>query len=726
VKFLKFFLKFLLTVALGGAALAGSLTLLGPASQPLTHATTPIGKLELTINAPPARSLIYDRNGSLVSTLATEDRSPVRLRDIPQVLINAVISIEDRKFYEHHGVDWSGTTRALFKNVDAGGISQGGSTITQQLVKNTFSVGRKRDLTTKAREAVLAINLEKQLSKNQILVDYLNLVYFGNGAYGVQAAAERYFPLTPLQKLDLPQAALLAGLIQSPEALNPAKHPGAAARRRSEVLDAMVANGKTTAAAAKLSKSVPLPTTLSYPHSASLDYYMDEVKNVLLTDDPTVQGDPAESLGSTQQVRSTALYRGGLKIYTAYDPTLQFEATAAMNAELPPNTQFTASLVVIDNADGGVRAIANGRTFEQMQFDPATEGPGRQAGSSFKTFTLAAALSRGYSANDTVSTSPLHWRLDQGSGQNSFYNLGGGGDDCGNDTISLTRAISRSDNCAFVRTELSLGPGHFGADGVGAVIQMAKAMGINTSNFNPGVVSTTLGTQGVHPLDMAQAYSVLPNEGILKRATFITKIVDRNGRTIYQAPTSGTRVLDQNVARTETKMLTGVLRSGTAASSLGRFPRPAAGKTGTTDHNQDAWFVGYTPQFTAAVWMGNPLGEVPMTNVNGIRVFGATFPALIWRHFMEDATNPLPVVPFGEPDDTLYSHSRFITELGRKTTYQAPSSDFTTTTLPVLPPPTTPTPSTKAGPKPTVPHTTPHTRKPTPTTAPGKKSGKGP
>jgi penicillin-binding protein 1A len=721
VKALKFCLKFLLTVAVGSAALAGSLTLLAPASEPLTHATTPIGKLELTINAPPARSLIYDRSGALVTTLAAEDRSPVRLRDIPQVLIDAVISIEDRKFYEHNGVDLSGTIRAAFKNVDAGGISQGGSTITQQLVKNTFSVGRKRDLMTKAREAVLAINLEKQLSKSQILVDYLNLVYFGNGAYGVQAAAERYFPLTPLAKLDLPQAALLAGLIQSPEALNPAKHPGAAARRRGEVLDAMVANGKTTAAAAKLSKSVPLPTTLSYPHTASLDYYMDEVKNILLTDDPTVQGDPAEALGASQQVRSTALYRGGLKIYTAYDPTVQFEATSAMNAELPQNTQFTASLVVIDNADGGVRAIANGRTFAQMQFDPATEGPGRQAGSSFKVFTLAAALSRGYTANDTVSTSPLHWRLDQGSGANSFYNIGGSGDDCGGDTISLTRAIARSDNCAFVRTELSLGPGHFGADGVGAVIQMAKAMGINTSNFNPSVVSTTLGTQGVHPLDMAEAYSVLPNEGILKRATFVTKIVDRNGRTIYQAPTAGTRVLDANVARTETKMLTGVLRSGTASSSLGSFPRPAAGKTGTTDHNQDAWFVGYTPQFTAAVWMGNPLGEVPMTNVNGITVFGATFPAHIWRHFMEDATAPLPEVPFTEPDDTLYSHSRFITELGRRTTY-VPADYPRTSTIPATTPATVATPTTKATtptPKPKPP------RKTTPTTV-RKKNGKGP
>ena len=444
-----------------------------------------------------------------MSSLATEDRSPVKLEQIPQVMLNAVISIEDRKFYEHHGVDWAGTTRALFKNVDAGGISQGGSTITQQLVKNTFSIGRKRDLTTKAREAFLAVKLEEQMTKSQILEDYMNLVYFGNGAYGIQAAVERYFPFTTLAKLDLAQSALLAGLIQSPEALNPVKHPGAAARRRSEVLDAMVVNGKTTAAAAKLAKSVPLPTTVSYPHTGQLDYYMDEVKNVMLNDDPNTPGDPAEVLGATQQARANAVFRGGLKVYTSYDPTLQFEATAAVNKVLP-KSPFTASLVVIDNADGGVRAIANGRTFTEMQFDPATEGPGRQAGSSFKVFTLAAALTRGYSANDRVSTAPLTWRLDQGSGSNSFYHIGGSGDDCGGDTPTLTRAIARSDNCAFMRTELSLGPGNFGSDGVKAVIQTAKSMGIDTSNFNPSVVSTTLGTQGVHPLDMARGVLRVP------------------------------------------------------------------------------------------------------------------------------------------------------------------------------------------------------------------------
>jgi penicillin-binding protein 1A len=717
VKALTFILKLVLTIALGGAALAGALVALGPASRPLEHAATPIGRLDVTINAPPARSLVYDRDGNIMASFATQDRSPVKLKDVPKVLIDAVLSIEDRKFYEHHGVDWAGTTRALFKNVDAGGISQGGSTITQQLVKNVFGVNRKRDLKEKAREAILAIKLEQQISKKQILEDYLNLVYLGNGAYGVQAAVERYFPHTTLAKVDLAQAALLAGLIQAPSALDPIKHPGAAARRRSEVLDAMVANGKTTAAAARLAKYVPLPTKVSYPHPAVQDYYMDEVKNVLLNDDTTVPGDPAEALGANQQARANAVYRGGLRIYTAYDPTLQFEATAAVNKELP-KSPFTASLVVIDNADGGVRAIANGRTFAQMQFDPATEGPGRQAGSSFKVFTLAAALSRGYTANDTVSTSPLRWRLNQGSGSDSYYDIGGRGDDCGGDTITLTRAISRSDNCAFIRTELSLGPGNFGSDGAKAVIQMATAMGINTTNFLP-VVTTTLGTNGVHPLEMAQAYSVFPNDGTLRRATFVTKIVDRTGRTIYQAPTNGTRVLDPNVARTEIEMLKHVMKDGTASSTLGSFAsaRPSAGKTGTTDHNQDAWFVGFTPQYTAAVWMGNPDGEIPMTNVGGITVFGATYPARIWRTFMEGANASLPPNDFAQPDNSLFDNPRYLTELGRRTYRYVPSYNYNNNSSSNTTPATSP-PPVNTSPANTTPATSPQNQNGPPDTKP--------
>jgi membrane peptidoglycan carboxypeptidase len=695
VRALKFLVSFVLTAVIGAAALAGAVALLGPSAATLAETTTPLGDIDLTINSPAARSVVYDRYGNVMTTLFSEDRSPVKLKDVPQVLIDAVISIEDRRFYEHNGVDFSGTLRALVKNVDSGEIGQGGSTITQQLVKNTLSQNRDRDMKTKAREAWLATRLEQDMTKNEILESYLNLVYFGNGAYGVKAAAERYFPTTPLKKLGLAQSALLAGVIQEPEGLNPIKHPDRAARRRVQVLDAMIANNKITEAKAKKARLVPLPTKVSYPLEAQRDFYLDQVKTLMLQDDPTVQGDPGELLGSNQQTRAGGVFRGGLKIYTEYDPALQFVANAAMNSKLP-KSEFTAALVVIDNANGGVRAIANGLTYAQMQFDPATEAY-RQGGSAFKTFTLAAAMSRGYTPKDTVSGSPLSWRINAGSGKDAFYNLSG---DCYGGTPTLERAIASSDNCAFTRLELSLGSGNYGSDGASTVIATAKAMGIDTSKYFEPVVSTTLGTNGVRPLDMAEGYSVLANDGVLKPATFISKIVDADGKVIYQSPTTGTRVLDVNVARTITEMLEGPIRRGTASRTLGNFPRPAAGKTGTTDGNVDAWFVGYTPQFTAAVWMGNPKGEVPMSNVGGQTVWGAGYPAQIWRAFMETATDPLPVLDFIPPDEEQWGRPRHITEYGRRTNSYVQSGPRSTsppatgapTTVPAAPEPTTPAP----------------------------------
>jgi penicillin-binding protein 1A len=708
VKAFSFIVRFVAVVVLGSAALAGAVALLGPASRSLAHTTTPLGNLNLTINAPPERSIVYDRYGNPIpgGTFALQDRATVKLKDIPQVLIDAVLSTEDRKFYEHHGVDIAGTIRAAFKNVDAGGISQGGSTITQQLVKNTLTVNMKRDLKTKAREAFLAYRLEQELSKNQILEDYLNLVYFGNGAYGVQAAVERYFPFTPLMKLSLAQAALLAGLIQSPEALNPVLHPAAAARRRDEVLDAMVTNHKATRAAADAAKAVPLPTVVSYPHSTRLDYYLQEVLKELLTDNPNVNGDPGEVLGSTESARAREVYRGGLKIYTAYDPYYELEAIQALGSTLPVSP-FTASIAVIDNATGDVRAIANARSFQQTQFDPATESS-RQAGSSFKVFTLATALSSGYSPDDTVSGSPFTTQIAAGRSSSDYYPVGGG--DCHGRTMTLRDAIAISDNCAFVRTELSLGPHNYGRDGVDRVISMAQTMGIDTSNFDH-VVSTTLGTNGVNPLEMAQAYSVLANSGVLRPATFVTKIVGSNGRVIYDATKANppTRVLDANVANTETDMLKGVLRHGTASPSLGNFPRPAAGKTGTTDKNVDAWFVGYTPQFTAAVWMGNPNGEIPMRNVGGITVFGGTYPARIWGAFMRSATNGLPALDFPAPNRFLLPRPSFISETGRRTGFGG-FIQSGNTPVPTSPPATTPAtspPSTEG-------NKTPQTQAPAP------------
>jgi penicillin-binding protein 1A len=286
-----------------------------------------------------------------------------------------------------------------------------------------------------------------------------------------------------------------------------------------------------------------------------------------------------------------------------------------------------------------------------------------------------------------VSGAPLTTRVAQ-NGPQAYYTVH---TDCGASVESLSDAIARSDNCAFVRTELSLGPGHFGADGAHAVMQTASAMGIDTSNFLP-VVTTTLGTNGVHPLEMADAYSVFPNEGVLHRATFITRIVDRNNKVIYQAPSVGTRVLDPNVARMETQMLFGPPRHGTAAGTLGNFPRPIAGKTGTTDHSQDAWWIGYTPQVTAAVWMGDLNQEVPM-NINGRQVFGADYPAKIWRAFMLAETANLPPLGFTPPSPGSIPSASFITEFGRKVG-RGVFPLFPPTSTPVIP---TPSPTTTPG-----------------------------
>ena len=703
VKSLSFLFRLLLVVVLGSAALAGSLALLGPASKSLAHTTTPLPDLNLTINAPAARSVVYDRYGHPIpgGTFATQDRAPVKLRDMPKVLINAVIAIEDRKFYEHNGVDIGGTIRAAFKNVDSGGISQGGSTITQQLVKNTITLTKKRDLKTKAQEAFMAIRLEHELTKQQILEDYLNLVYFGNGAYGVVAAAERYFPGVPLRYLSLPQAALLAGLIQSPETLNPITHPDAAARRRSEVLQAMVETKKITAATARAANLVPLPTKLSYPHSTHPSFYLDEVRHVLETDDPNVSGDPGETLGATPSARARALFRGGLKIYTSYDPIAELQATIAMGTVLP-RSPFTAALVVIDNKTGGVLAIVNGRPYSQVQYDPATQAS-RQPGSSFKVFTLASALSHGYSPDDSVSGGSLY-RPDIDSHWSPLSK------DCHGGTPTLRTAIEISDNCAFVRTEMSLGPGRRGLDGVDTMLNTAQSMGIDTTSF-AHVQSATLGTNGVNPLEMAQAYSVLANGGLLHRAEFVTKIVAPGNRVIYDATAANppTRVLDPNVAWTETDMLKGVIKHGTAAGSLARYRWPAAGKTGTTDNNVDAWFVGYTPELTAAVWMGNPDGEIAMHNVGGINVFGGTYPARIWGAYMDQAIGNLPLQDFPAPNPSLWPPRQYITEFGRQFRFRGDGSSFVSGSSP-SPPSSTATNAT-----------TPTTEAPTPPTAPRQK-----
>jgi penicillin-binding protein 1A len=717
VKLARFVVTFVLTVALGATALATSLALLVPASRTLVSAVSPIDVVRLALKTPAQRSYVFDRNGNLMTTLFDVDRAPVKLSAVPKQTIDAVIAIEDRKFYEHNGVDIGGTFRALTRNVDAGKIEQGGSTITEQLVKNALSVGKKRDFMQKGREAVLAWQLERELTKNQILEDYLNLVSFGNNAYGIEVAAERYFN-KPVVALTLPESALLAGLVQAPSSLDPIRHPSAAARRRGEVLQAMLRTHKITAAQARDANRVPLPTHTSYPESSQRGYYIDALIDRLRAPDPNNLADPANVLGKTRADARNRLFRGGLRIYTNYDPAMEYTASAAIADVVPKNqTQFTAALVSIDNSNGAVRAVAFGRGYDASQFDPAVDGPGRQAGSSFKGITLAAALAAGYSPDDRVPAYSLHWRL---SAFDSFYNLSG---DCHGGTPTLTQAIAKSDNCAFVRTELSLGPGHYGSDGAGQVEAMARRMGIDTSHFgNPPVVSTTLGTNGVHPLEMAQAYSVIAADGVLHPAQFVAKIVSPSGKVLFRNDPNGTRVLTRQNARTETLMLKEVLKNGTARGLT--IDRPAAGKTGTTDLNQDAWFIGYTPQYTTAVWMGDPLGETSMSNVGGIAVFGATYPADIWAEFMKAIHTNLPVLDFPPPDENLWPAPQRIDEYGRSTSnyYRRSSSSGSSSSYvaPTTVAPVSPT-TLPAAPSTTAPQIVPPPTSPPPVTTPPKK-----
>ena len=694
MKLARFAVTFALIIALGAAALAASVALFVPAAQTLSAAISPIASLQRTLTTPAQRSYVFDRNGKLMTTLFDVDRAPVKLSAVPKQLQDAVIAIEDRKFYQHNGVDLAGMARAFTRDVNSGKLEQGASTITQQLVKNVWRRNEKRDFKEKLKEAWLAVQLESKLTKSEILEHYLNFVPFGNNAFGIEVAAERYFN-KPVGALTLAESALLAGLVQAPSALDPITHPAEAARRRGEVLDAMVHTHKITAAQERAANEVPLPTHTSYPQASQRSYYIDALLSALQHPNPKDPADPANVLGKTAAEAHIRLYRGGLRIYTNYDPVMQYTADLAISGTIPKNQdQFTATLVSIDNSNGAVRALAFGKGYSASQFDPAVDGKGRQAGSSFKAITLAAALSAGYSPDDRVDAFSLHWRLGPGSGSDSFYNLSG---DCHGGDPTLTQAIAKSDNCAFVRTELSLGPGNYGTDGARRVQAMAAQMGIDTSHFgDPPVISTTLGTNGVHGLEMAQAYSVIAADGVLHRAQFVDKIVGSLGKVFFANNAPGKRILTAEVARTETQMLTGVLKSGTAAGlSIGR---PAAGKTGTTDKNVDAWFIGYTPQLTTAVWMGDPLGEHSMSNVGGISVVGATYPADIWKAYMDAAHANLPVVDFTPPDENLWPNPEHIDEFGRnKSSYRYYSSSTTPTTASTTSVPTA-TPTTKAPP----------------------------
>jgi penicillin-binding protein 1A len=585
-----------------------------------------VGSTDLTLPPLDRRSIVFSSDGKPVAMLYADDdsnREPITLDRVAPVMVQAVVDVEDESFWRHGGVDIHGLIRAAMHNARAGKMREGGSTIAQQLVKNTF-LGSKRTLGRKLKEIVLADRLERRIGKPAVLERYLNTVYFGEGAYGVQAAAETYFGRTAGQ-LDVAQAALLAGLIQSPSGYDPLRHPAEAATRRRAVLDRLVTRRHLDAASAAAAATGPLPKSINQPPRPH-DYFTAAVAGELLTD---------RRLGATVDQRRRLLMSGGLRIHTTLDPRLQRAAQSTIATGVPGGLGLSGALAAVDPSTGAVRALVGGMNFDASPFDAAANG-GRQPGSSFKPFTLVAALEAGHRPDEPVDGSnpcvipnpggtPDPWIPDNFEGERAGV-------------MTLTDATAHSVNCAYARLALAVG-----AD---RIVDVAKRMGITAPL--PSIPSLTLGTASVPPLQMAAAYATLAANGVARHVHLVDRVQRADGSLVFEEKTEGRQVIDPGVAATATSVLTHVITEGTGRAAA-LADRVTAGKTGTAERSQDAWFVGYTPQLATAVWMGDPARETPIPPIGGTQTVGGRFPAAMWHAFMAAALAGAPALDFPAP-----------------------------------------------------------------------------
>jgi penicillin-binding protein 1A len=641
-------------------------------------------RIELPKTLPPIQSTyLYDRHGQLLGSLhGAVDRTVVPLSEISKNVQDAVIATEDHGFYSHSAIDPAGILRAAWTDIVRRRTVQGGSTLTEQLVKTVYAgtyvkqpdgsnqyVIPPRTIKEKIREALLAIKLEKVYTKDQILEQYLNTVYFGHGAYGVQAAAETYFG-EPASKLSVLESASLAGVLHAPTLYDPIDHPYDNRFRRDYALDQMVRYGYLDAAtdaklkAKKCCGTVKTPRRLDTPGRS--EYFVDYATRYL-----------------TDKYGGALVYGGGLRVTTSLDLRLQSIAEKAINTRLPQiSTNPSASLVAIDPATGQILAMVGGRNFNKSQVNLATfqGGSGRQAGSAFKLFTLAAAMRQGYDLNKTWN-GPTQLTIpnpvcNNASGPWTVTNA----PDESAGVFSLRQATWHSVNTVFAQVVSQLGPDR--------VVDMAHSLGIR-SHLDP-YCSVTLGSVAVNPLEMTNAYATIADNGMRHWASPLVKITGGEER-LGDVRSKGQQVLDANDASLVTSALQGVIQSGTGyAAAIGR---PAAGKTGTAKDNVDAWFCGYTPQLATCVWMGWPKGEIPLKNVMGVpSVYGGTIPARIWHDFMVGAMAGKPVKTFPVPSYTGHSIGP-ATPVFVPTPSPKPSPTPTPTPTPTGTPTGTPTPS---------------------------------
>ena len=662
-------------------------------------------------HGPAQASVLLARDGSRLGLLgASGARFPVSFQRISPVLRRAIVDTEDSRFYENNGIDYIGIMRALKTDVTSGQFAQGASTIEQQLVRNLY-LSPQQSLGRKLTEGCLAVQLDRRWSKDRILTAYLNDIYFGRQAYGIEAAARTYFGVHAAN-LSLEQAALLAGLPQAPSAYDPLTRPDAARARRAEVLQAMLRAGDISPGRYRQALHSPLGLHPGKAHALRGETYLSDFITSQLVD----------NFGAAR------VRQGGLRIYTTLDSKLQAEATRAILGTLDRKGDPAGSVVSIDPATGQIRAMAIARNNKPIAFDIAADGQ-RQAGSTFKAFVLTRAVERGINPWSTEYLSAPFLERD-GTRIQTFEHTYSG-------RIPITEATLLSDNTVFARLTLDLGPK--------PIADIAHSMGIQ-SRLKP-VPTVGLGVNAVSPLDLASAYATLADGGVARRPSIVTKVSFPGGGTENAASGKSKQVVDPKVVGVVTRILEQNVQrgTGTAAALTGR---PAAGKTGTTDSFADAWFAGWVPQLATVVWVGYPTSERPMKGVHGIPgVTGGTLPAQIWHTYMTAALRGQPVEQFASLGTPPYkrwcgryqfartwqdahkggcepkSHhkkNKATTEKTTTTTHTTTESHPTTTEPPTTTAPPPPPTTTTEPPTTTEPTTT---EPPPPTTTPTTTSG---
>jgi penicillin-binding protein 1A len=648
-------------------------------------------------------SFLFASDGSLLGVIPSiRNRQPLQLSQISPWLPKATVAIEDRRFWQHGALDYQGIARAVYADAQAGRVVQGGSTLTQELVRNLYIGSNERTLARKVKEACLAQKLSGIWSKQQILSAYVNEVFYGRHAYGAEAGAETFFS-TSARRLTIAQAALLAGLPQAPSVYDPVRHPDRALARRNEVLRAMLANGDITQPEFEKSVSAPLGLRLGALYSSQRH--------------PNFFGWATEQL--VQRFGARKVEEGGLKVRTTIDPRMQYDALSSIKSILREKHDPAAALVAIDPRTGAVRAmqtyIPDGR---QMKFNLATQST-RQAGSSFKPFVLATAIDEGISVYTGFNGPPSLTINDPACADNGvLWDPHNYADETAG-YMNLLDATAHSVNTIYAQLVDVVGPKN--------VVNEAHKLGIRSDL--QAVCSITLGTQAVNPLEMTDAYATLAARGRHHDPQAFQLVRGPRGDVIGKLNAPGAQTVPQNTADTVTYALQGVVTHGTGVAA-GLGARPVAGKTGTAENSVDAWFCGYIPQLAVCVWVGYPKGEIPLSYVEGVAgVTGGTLPAEIWHAFMTQATAKLPILYFHQPVIGGHTVSAPSTSYSYVPTYTYTAPAATTTTYaphrsspppvsehtPKSPPPA-PAPPPTTTPPPPPPPPAPEPPPPTPTT----------